>query len=414
MKNFALLIEAGGPPIIFMLLMMTSMISGFLTYCGISLDDVVFWDKAISITFSIATGIFVYAFWFVVLKVIPELQTTKELTLAFLVCIPFLAAILGFSSLNNVAGIAGDGSKARVAVAYAEEAQNTYDDWLRQSSSLSTIKIDLKNEIDSYRFRSAAELNRGEYTGHAGPGAVTGALDAIAERLQGVWNSIDTHDNAVNAKDADAKRLLAFIYKAANSDGGEQDRMRAMSKASDELRSILTKHDAGLTASAIVRTLGSLTSEVDIRESFAVDPDVARRQKTALARVRSDISQTVSVIGDTAQTIGDAEPIAIESFVDVSATRAVLVHWREYIGAWAGGIGLDLMPLCIVIFYVFAMQATTRQERRAAKVLATPLEDVLIALWGADHINNRPDMSGLDSPILKQLLGDASIDGGSK
>jgi len=405
MTAFAQLIARGGPPFIFRALGMGALVSWFLTFNGVSLDDVTFWDKAVSITFSLGTAIGLYVFYWVTLKVIPNLQTPKEIIRAFIICIPFLAAILGFSSLNNVAGLEGKEALNSIILDAPIEAQESVEEALRQANMVIALKVDFENEINSYQARSLSEVQRGEYTGHAGTGAVNGALDGIAGRLIGVRESIEDFERGIIASEPETRRLLDAMNKVAHSDVPRTERIERITALSNELRTVLGRMDARLVAASIVRTLETLPNEVDIRESFARDPDVAERQRAALLRVRSDISQTVASIGGTASDIADMNASIVPAFRDVSASRAVLVKWENHLGAFAGGIGLDIMPLCIVIFYLLAMQATTERERKVARAMDMPLGDVLTALWGGDIVRRPPNFNDLHSHVQDYLTG---------
>lgn len=396
---------AGRTTLITRILFILAGASALFTFKGASIDAEGFSDVAQASVFALAGGAAIYGFWYVILKVIPSLETHFSRMLAYTLSIPFLILIVCLSGFLNVAGLAGEEALEVHIAEYINDAERRVDDAFQGAMIVSGVSADIRSEIARYEQAAASELNSGAYSGSGGPGAVVNALNAVRGRFITLGHEADEYISQAEALGDKARSRLEKIRKIASSDKALHIRTRDIARESDALRADLARLDVSHFAEALGRMLSALPREVDLQASFSANPAVARRQHAALDKVREDIEFSAGKMSGFLQGPSASPTIRVEGFERISAIKAVLVYWDNFLPYWAGGIALDLFPMAIVIFLSIAISSKTAHELAIIRVLNRPVGDVLDLKIIEDAVRqSRADPRAIDS-LREHVLG---------
>ncbi len=366
--------------------------STLFTYDGSSIDAETFGGKAMSSVFAIAGGTAIYMFWNQAIKIAPALKEPRARHWALGLIGAGCLLILGLSSSFNVAGLAGDDALDKHVSVYVGEQEEAVDAQFRHSQLVDGLAVDVRSEVERYDRAAKGECNSGAYSGQGGAGAVCNALTNIHGRLQGVAGETDKFLRERERLGRKSRGRLETIRKLASSDKPREERMRAIAKESDALRMELARMDARRLSESVARTLDMLPREIDIQTNFASDSGLATQQAAALGKLREDIERSSDKLGEFIADAASEEAPRIESFERISAVRAVVTYWDQFIPFWVGGIVLDIAPLAVVIFLMIALRS--RSEEQLA----------------IDRVRNRRVGDMVDDEVSKQIIRSASAD----
>lgn len=366
--------------------------STLFTYAGSSLDTETFFGKAMASVFAIAGGTAIYMFWNKAIEIVPALEDRRAKRCALGIVGAGCALILGLSSSFNVAGLAGHDALDKHISVYVGELEEAVDAQFRGSQLVDGLAVDVRSEVERYDRAAKGECGSGAYSGQGGTGAVCNALTNIHGRLKGVAGETDKFLRERERLSRKSRDRLESIRKIAASDKLHEERMRAIAKESDALRMELARMDAHRLAESIARTLEMLPREIDIQTNFASDTGLATQQATALDKLREDIERSSDKLGEFIADATAEEAPRIESFERITAVRAVLTYWDQFIPFWVGGIVLDIAPLAVVIFLMIAL--ASRNEEQLA----------------IERVRNRRVGDMVDDEVSKQIIRSASAD----
>lgn len=396
---------AGRTALITRLLFIIAASSALFTFKGASIDAEGFSDVTQASVFAIAGGAAIFGFWHVILKIIPQLSTPGSRALAYALSIPFLVLIVCLSGFLNVAGLAGEEALEVHIAEYINVAERRVDDVFQSAMIVSGVSADIRSEISRYELAAASELNSGAYSGSIGPGAVVNALNAIRGRFITLSHESDEYLSQAESLGEKARARLEKIRKIASSGKALHIRTRDISRESDALRADLARMDVSNFAEALERMLSALPREVGLQANFSANPAVAERQHAALNKVRDDIEFSGRKMSGFLQGVSASPAIKVEGFERISAVKAVLVYWDNFLPYWAGGIALDLFPMAIVIFLSIAISSRTSHDLALIRIMNRRVGDVLDLKVIEDAVRqSRSEPRTIDS-LREHMLG---------
>lgn len=372
------------------------------TYNGASIDAVTFLEKARATVFAIAGGSVIWLFWEYTIRIVPNLKGKWSRSGALGVAAAFCAMIFFISSSFNVTAFAGKAALDLHLSRFVGQLEETFADQYRQSLIIEGAASDIRMEAARYGEAAQREIKSGFYSGNPGPGAVVNALVMIQNRLLELEDEANTFLSEVDALNASVQTRLEKIRKIASSDKPLNRRMRVIAKESDALRSDFAQMDSHNLSESIARTLRALPGEVDMQTSFSANSATARRQKTALDKVRNELSRT-SLALDEFMSVSSAEPVVrIAAFEKMTPGRAVQVYWKNFIPFWAGGIALDMAPLAIVLYLMIGLSSKTPAQLARMAQLNMTLEEIARGKLSEDALRRM----GIDPDSLQSLNDD--------
>jgi len=372
--------------------------SALFTYSGASVEAVTFDQKAKATVFAIASGAFIYMFWYGVINLVPPLRESGKRLFANAIVMFGIIVIVWLSGVLNVAGMAGlDALEGHLNV-YVSTLQKTVDEKFERALLIKEIIADLRLEQNRYEQAAKAELDEGSYSGTIGSGSVFFALQAIQNRIGAL--SLEAEKYLENSRKINAQSLkrLDKLGKIISSDKPLVFRMRDLNKESAALRSELAELNIKNFSGSVTRTLAALPRSIEVISVFSNNAQVAARQKQALARVRKDVEKTIELLTLVMDKIESLPPVELEPFERITAVRAVLLYWYNYIPYFAGGIGLDIAPLAVVYLLQNAILSKTASQIKRAQVLGMTLEEQAQLKIGEEYYRRL----GLD---IKEMKG---------
>jgi len=350
--------------------------SGFFTYKGISIGADTVGERAACTVFAIVTAIAIYFFWRFAFKAVRDWVRPQDKVLGLTLVACGVLVIVALSSNFNVAAFNNGAAQEQHQAAYVEDIGLAVDDAFQDIQFLESVGADLRQQIAQYQQSASDELTSGKYTGSAGPGAVVNALNGIEARLAALLGEVNAFTGNAHKLNREARSRLETIREISGKDDTLDERSRQIANEADAIRNLLSQMDAAILSASITRTLESLAREVDLHANLSGNSRTARRQEAALERVRIEAEKTAA---DLAVFVVNSsnEGNRIAAFQSISATRAVAVYWRENIPQWAGGLGLDLMPLAFLLFIMLSMSARDLEDLSIEALLQTPVINVI-------------------------------------
>lgn len=387
------------------ILVTLAVVSAFFTYSGASLDTETFLEKARATVFALGGASAIFLFWWYVLDIVPELRAFWQRTIAFTIILLGCLLFFWLSSAFNVAGLAGREALELHLSRYVGGLENTLDVQFRHALTIEGVAADIRIEIARYDAAAKDEFANGTYSGEPGPGAVVNALTRIRVRLESLLEEAGAFAAEVEKQREQAQARLETIRAIAASGRTLSRRMRDIAKESDLLRTGFARMDAGNLAESVSRTLDALPREIRLQANFSKKADVARRQKEALARVGEDIDRSGRVLGDFILKQAASPAPRVEAFEKISAVRAVVLYWQNYIPFWAGGIALDIAPLAVVVFMMIGINAHSKAELAQNAIESMTGADLLRAKMFEELYRRTSLDSDSQKKINQRLLG---------
>ena len=374
--------------------------TAFFTYRGASIEAETFLQKSAASIFALASGCAIYLFWHVTLLIVPGLKRIWQKIAACITVFFGCVMIFWLSSAFNVTGLAGGRALELHMSRYPGTLEQVLDKQFQHVLLIEGIVTDLRMEIARYDAAAKDEFNKGTYSGTPGPGVVVWAFEGLKKRLEGLAGEAEGFSKDVRKFRSKAQSRLEAMRKLMTSQAPLSQRMAGMERESDQLRSDIAQMGGAKFVQAVKRTLDALPQEVDLQSKFSANANTAARQKEALAKVRADVERTTKIMTAFLDQVMATSTQDIPPFEHVSAIRAVILYWPHFLPFWAGGLGVDIAPLFLVIFLVIALSTKTPAELVRLRIMNATTEDLLHNKVATDLLQR----SAIDPKTLKALL----------
>lgn len=312
----------------------------------------------------------------------------------------WVVIVFWLSCALNVTGMRGHDAMEMHLSNYVEQAESTLE--ARQSAGLliDSVSADIRLESARYRLAAKNELRSGNYTGSPGRGDVMNALNAIAKRLEDFLKEAKAYEKRVSAGIQSAQTKLDRMRQIATDEASLEERLRLMARASNSLRQDLTQLDHRPLAEALQRVLTGLPREVDTHVKLSANPDLARRQRAALDRIEQDILQTTAVLNAFIEESLSEERRDLATLEDMTPYKAVLAYWDHYIPFWAAGIGLDMLPLIVILFSLLSLSSKTPSELAYRQITQMSIGDYMLAVMGGEALRR----VGMSPEAMQEMI----------
>jgi hypothetical protein len=403
-KRLSTLVESGKLKLADPALATTSAGSGFFTYQGASIGADTLADRAAITVFAIVSAVAIFYFWKFALRGVRDWHTNLDRAKGLSIVAAGCMVIVGLSSNFNVSALNRGAALDTHQDRFVEVLAGAIEDGYAEIQFLESVAADLRQEITRYKASADEEFEHGTYTGSPGPGAVVNALNGIQARLSTLLGEVTVFTEEAQKLNLEVRDRLEVIRDIANSDAPRKERARKIAIEADAIRPLLTRMNASNLSASMTRTLEALAREVDLHANLSGNSQTAKAQQAALDRVRVEAEQTAAnLVVFIGQTVTDLDATAL-TFQNISATRAVVVYWRDNIPQWAGGLGMDLMPLAFLVFVLVSLTSVDPEHRAIDRVLNTEVRTLVEAgiLIDIIHGKARPqDVEHLRERILK-------------
>lgn len=367
-----------------------AVVSGVLNYDGLSSlvgpDD--WWLKSVCAMTGVAVALSLSLFWNWAFETLPELKSRSKRIAGWIVVCTGLSLIVSLSSYWNVASLTRgeiDRLAGRSAVERVEHQYNVAVRGIQKSRSVASDVSSLHRDTLTLQ---ETEINSGGTSASAGEGAISSTMGQVAGRINSVAEALRISTNKVDQLQSKGDQCLDELRVTITS--GELD------KAGEHLSCVngVVAQMAGQDVLAsTVRGLNNLTSGIVLPANIKtqaqrdiIDGFISESQEKA-----NNIAKSITQIEK-----GDLpEPLTLER---PNIMRGVLEYWQSILPAIATALGLDLLPLVILMFKTLLRDERDSKDDPRNHWTAIELIDAAKQLKMIDDFPQKPRNHRLDVP----------------
>jgi len=321
--------------------------AGVATYFG--LRSLIPGDAAegviVPIVSAIVIAVGLFALWHKVISVVPLLHDPVKRASGVALGIGLAAITIAISSWFIATSIGGD----QAVLAHLRANLSSYETQIRVANENAAVERDLIPDVNTVaaQLEALAEAERrlGSLSGIAGDGEVVQVLRSSAGQYRALGNEIKSVVRENDRLHAEAERLAGEMQSIINStDGASASSQEQFSKFAIALQSVLTRIEKNTMLPAIQR-YGIINVEYNTLQEG---------QRVAIQNARSSVEKFTGRLSKEAALAQKRrkklEPI---SFTPVNRGMATWNYAGDVAAAWAVGIGIDLMPLVLLLLLMF-------------------------------------------------------------
>ena len=386
-------------------LVVLAIISTVFTYFG-AVDLLVrgdWWDYLLAAALAAASGIMIWAIWFVVLRTAVEETSVLGRIGSFVKTVVATPAVLTASTWLMTAGFANDSDKVHMlrAVAFAESHTGSVGNHAGSAGRLATQVIRLAADLGRL---SELEYRDGVSTGIPGPGAVVSALAISSDKLFDLAREVDAASANATVLQTEASDLIGKMRAVANSSAPADQRWQDFGAHESAWRATVSRMGAKGLLHSMVNGLEAASRDFGTVVALSRNKSIAAKQEAAIAKYQALITQQAGPIIAQARslmTVAIPDAPVVER---IGAAVAVVTYWQHNIAYWLLGIGIDLgVPMILLISIHVATATSTPRDRFVSRVLSTTVEDQAAARM-AGQMLERADLDRRSGELVNDVL----------
>lgn len=378
-------------------LMVLSGVSGFFTYQGAVL---VLDQTSMQTGFSLSALIFstgvsaaLFLFWRYALGIVPTMRTrnTRLLGLAiiglggmFIVCL---------SSWMNVMALAGAGALEAHMRGSMKSHEAALQKAYQQAMSVASLTADLDLAAQRYGNLADRETRHGALTGVAGAGGVADSLRATQKGFADLSAMIRAHGKRYEERFIVGRTAIETMDASLSAQRPVTERLSTYTAEAAKVAKIVGELNNSELTSLIARSVRGFSGGTGLFSVSLRNRKLAAAQNDALQRIATDLADTGQRISAAAEAIGKTEPVKPPAYDRIGISTAVFIYAGELIPYWAGGVGLDLMPVVLILLLMLLYHAAVVPPPTDPDVDGMPfgqVRKVLLALEQARGGTNNP------------------------
>ncbi|MEQ8228188.1 MAG: hypothetical protein RIA64_08890 [Rhodospirillales bacterium] len=372
-----------------------SAVSGYFTYQGaammlgspneLSLSALVYASGVTSL---------IFVFWHYVLHIVPRMETLKTRLQAMSVLALGSIFIIALSSWMNVMALAGNGAQDASLRNVAGKAEITLRQAADQTTELDSIRDELSITANRYESLARSEIERGTLTGAAGRGRVSESLLSSKATIDRLIRTLET--NAANRQEAIEKAKASLLRMDAIIDDSlaMEDQAQAFKTELGTFANIVANLSVNGDAEAVSRSMRALASQTGLFAASG-NQSLAKTQADVIARISEELAQTGERIAQAADEVARTEAASAPTFSRMSTAKAVFLYAGDLVPYWAGGIGMDLMPVALVLLLMLLFVTTRQPEPTDPDVAKMPFGDVQKLFFELERMRQVSDQDAL-------------------
>jgi hypothetical protein len=236
----------------------------------------------------------------------------------------------------------------------------------------------IRSEATAFRADVEGEIAEGRLTGFAGRGAVSGTLEQIADKLDGMVAEAETASASAAQISTDAGAAFAEVH--SHLEQGQNDPAFVRERLERIRRAVIQLHEQS-PAAVLAAGLSALEDGIAFRAADGDSAMLRQRQAEALDVVRPRVEQTFAALGALArETAG--EPVELPRFEHLSAPEAAMRYMSQFPIYWGMAIAIDAMPL----FFLLLLAATTPRGEPGFEPTAGELHQAMAVYANLRHL----------------------------
>lgn len=368
-------------------LLILSSVSAFFTYQGAVL---VLDSSGPQSAFSLSAAVFsagvsaaIFLFWRYALGIVPVMNTRKNRWLGMSVIGLGGVFIVCLSSWMNVMALAGAGA----LTAHMRGSMKDYEAALQaayiQAKAMDSLAGDLNLAAQRYGALADREIRQGTLTGVPGAGGVADSLRTTQKGFADLVSLVSARSKQVDSLYAQGQTALGTMGSLVAAEGPVAGRYTAYAEEASKVAKIVGTLNSRELSSVIARTVRSFSGGTGLFNPSSSNRSVASAQGDALQRLASDLTGTGERIATAAEELARAQKEEPPAFERIGLSKAVVLYFDELLPYWAGGVGLDLMPVVLILLLMLLYHAAAEPPPTDPDVDGMPfgqVRKVLVAL----------------------------------
>ncbi len=340
-----------------------ALVSGVLTYDGLSIQVAVddWWLKTLCAMTGAAITLSLSLFWTYAIGTVPELLNTARRMQGWAITLTGCIMIVSLSSYWNVVSLSGSTINLATSGAVIARTETRYSHGVQNAQKFRSFVAD----INAFRNDRAAlqqrEVNGGS-SGRAGTGPVSNTMGQVVDRLDAVLASVNSSQDTLEKLQAKGATCLANMRAQAS-----RGKINEAGKNLSCLNGVIGQMAGQNILFAMQRGLENLTSGIVLpanirtKKQRGIIDDFIARSKTRGKEIAADIAAL--------EQPHQPEPLTLER---PNVMKGVLEHWQSIIPSIATALGIDLLPLVILLFKT--VRFDDQRSRNAPRNLWTAYE----------------------------------------
>lgn len=355
-----------------------AIVSGVLNYDGLSnqVAETDWWLKSLCAMTGMAVTLSLSLYWNYAFGTVPELLNTQKRIQGWLTTLAGVVMIIALSTYWNVVSLSGGTINKLTSASLISKIEVQFSQSIKNAQRFRTYVADtnvLQNDTKSLQ---QGEISSGGSSGTPKAGSVSNTMGQVAERLETLNKSIATASDNLDGLQQQGTICLSELRVKANN--GELD---AAGKNLSCLNNIVAKIEAQNIASTMERSLKNLASGVVIPANIRT-----KTQRDVIDRFLRDIGTRGKKIASDIAALPKPKPSQALTLKRPNVMKGVLEHWQSIIPAIATALGIDLLPLILLLFKTIRFD--DQRSRNAPKNAWTGAE-LADALRQLDMLTNQ-------------------------
>ena len=256
--------------------------------------------------------------------------------------------LLGSSALPTVQQLGGGTAEILAAQKIASELRKGSEKVKRANESFKQVIPVVGNRAVRFDDFQRAEA-QGMLSGRVSEGVVAHTIAAHAKRFRQIEATLQSAQERLPdlvARLDDATQR--FIEAAGDMSRTAAERAAMKQRAFDDARNALLVLSQLMPIAALSTFVAELTGE-QVRPVLSVNTDTRERQEAALAKVEAELRRAAYDLDPRLRELARALKIDIPVYEWKPQSLLVLEFWWGVLNYWAVAIGLDVIPLLIIL-----------------------------------------------------------------
>lgn len=331
--------------------------SGVMSTIGVY--EVLGANRAYGFSLSLLVGVVITAMlsgaWSYLFHALPQARGATLVNLSLLL-VPFLVLVFLISSWTNATAVVGGPALNMHNRQFLNDYGRALDAANRQVQASAPTLAAMRAEASAFRADVAGEIADGRLTGYSGRGVVSGTLEQIADKLDGMVAEAQTATEAAAQTSAEAS--AAFAEVQSHLEQGKND-PAFVKERFDRIHHAIIELDEKSPAAVMAALLPTIHKGIAFRGADGRSAGLRDRQAEALeGSVVPRVEQTFATLEDLARSTAGGT-VELPRFEHLSAPEAAMRYMAQFPIYWGMAIAIDLMPL---FFLVLLVVATPRVE----------------------------------------------------
>jgi hypothetical protein len=321
--------------------------SGVMSTIGVY--EVLAENRSYGLHLSLLVGVVITAMlsgaWSYLFHAMPRARGAALVNLTLLL-VPFIGLVFLISTWTNATAVVGGPALNMHNRQFLTEYEHALETVNRQVEASARTLAAIRAEATAFRADVEGELADGRLTGFAGRGVVSGTLEQIADKLEGMVAEVETASES--AAQISAKASTAFGELQVHLEQGKNDPAYVKERL-EQIRHAVIQLNEKSPAAVLAAVLPTIREGIAFRKADGRTEGLRDRQTEALERsVLPRVEKTFAALEDLAQRTA-GETVALPKFEHLNASEAAMRYMGQFPIYWGMAIAIDAMPLFFLI-----------------------------------------------------------------